>query len=184
MRSLGLLGAVYRTAPSALGSEVSMGFAPPRPETTEELRGRVVVITGAGGIGSETARAFAREGCRVAVCDVLEGRLERAPDRGVRGRCGRAMGPDRRARQQRCLWAAPAVPQDERGGYTGPATNELHGRRLRDQGRDGVYGTGEERPHHQHRLRGRQAPDAKLRQLRCDQGGSRLALPDAPGRAL
>lgn len=53
-----------------------MGFAPPRPETTEGLRGRVVVITGAGGIGSETARAFAREGCRVAVCDVLEDRLE------------------------------------------------------------------------------------------------------------
>jgi NAD(P)-dependent dehydrogenase (short-subunit alcohol dehydrogenase family) len=41
------------------------------------LRGKVVVITGAGGIGSETARAFAEEGCRVAVCDRLEDRLER-----------------------------------------------------------------------------------------------------------
>jgi len=40
------------------------------------LRGKVVVITGAGGIGSETARAFAGEGCRVAVCDRLEDRLE------------------------------------------------------------------------------------------------------------
>jgi short-subunit dehydrogenase len=37
---------------------------------------KVVVITGAGGIGSETARAFAGEGCRVAVCDRLEDRLE------------------------------------------------------------------------------------------------------------
>ena len=44
----------------------------------EDLRGRVVVITGAGGIGSETAKAFAREGCRVAVCDVLEHRLDEA----------------------------------------------------------------------------------------------------------
>jgi len=42
----------------------------------EELQSRVVVITGAGGIGSETARGFAWEGCRVAVCDVLEERLE------------------------------------------------------------------------------------------------------------
>ena len=42
------------------------------------LRGRVVVITGAGGIGSETARAFAEEGCRVAVCDRLEDRLDSA----------------------------------------------------------------------------------------------------------
>jgi short-subunit dehydrogenase len=49
---------------------------PPRPGNMEELRGRVIVITGAGGIGSETARAFAREGCRVAVCDVLGDRLE------------------------------------------------------------------------------------------------------------
>ena len=40
------------------------------------LRGMVVVITGAGGIGSEIASAFAREGCRVAVCDRLEDRLE------------------------------------------------------------------------------------------------------------
>lgn len=44
----------------------------------EELDGKVVVITGAGGIGSETARAFVREGCRVAVCDVLEERLDKA----------------------------------------------------------------------------------------------------------
>jgi uncharacterized protein len=42
-----------------------------------DLRGRVVMITGAGGIGSETVRAFAREGCRVAVCDRLDERLER-----------------------------------------------------------------------------------------------------------
>ena len=45
------------------------------------LRGRVVVITGAGGIGSETARAFAEEGCRVAVCDRLEDRLDSAHQR-------------------------------------------------------------------------------------------------------
>jgi short-subunit dehydrogenase len=43
-----------------------------------DLRGKVVMITGAGGIGSETARAFAGEGCRVAVCDQLEDRLESA----------------------------------------------------------------------------------------------------------
>ena len=42
------------------------------------LRGKVVVITGAGGIGSETARGFADAGCRVAVCDRLEDRLESA----------------------------------------------------------------------------------------------------------
>jgi uncharacterized protein len=45
------------------------------------LRGKVVVITGAGGIGSETARAFAEEGCCVAVCDRLEERLEDARGR-------------------------------------------------------------------------------------------------------
>jgi short-subunit dehydrogenase len=45
------------------------------------LRGKVIVITGAGGIGSETARAFAEEGCRVAVCDRLEERLESACER-------------------------------------------------------------------------------------------------------
>jgi short-subunit dehydrogenase len=45
------------------------------------LRGKVVVITGAGGIGSEIARAFAQEGCLVAICDRLEDRLE-----SVRGR--------------------------------------------------------------------------------------------------
>jgi uncharacterized protein len=45
------------------------------------LNGKVVVITGAGGIGSEIARAFAQEGCLVAVCDRLEDRLE-----SVRGR--------------------------------------------------------------------------------------------------
>lgn len=46
-----------------------------------DLRGKVVMITGAGGIGSETARAFAEEGCRVAVCDKLEDRLESARGR-------------------------------------------------------------------------------------------------------
>jgi uncharacterized protein len=45
------------------------------------LRGKVVVITGAGGIGSETARAFAEAGCRVAVCDRLVDRLESARER-------------------------------------------------------------------------------------------------------
>lgn len=44
----------------------------------QELRGRVVVITGAGGIGSATALAFAREGCRVALCDVDENSLRSA----------------------------------------------------------------------------------------------------------
>jgi uncharacterized protein len=42
----------------------------------QALRGKVVVITGAGGIGSEIARAFADEGCRVAICDRVEDRLE------------------------------------------------------------------------------------------------------------
>jgi short-subunit dehydrogenase len=46
-----------------------------------ELHGKVVVITGAGGIGTEIARAFAEEGCRVAVCDRLEDRLEIARER-------------------------------------------------------------------------------------------------------
>lgn len=41
-----------------------------------DLREKVVMITGAGGIGSETARAFVREGCRVAICDVRKDRLE------------------------------------------------------------------------------------------------------------
>jgi short-subunit dehydrogenase len=43
-----------------------------------DLRGKVVMITGAGGIGSEIARAFVGEGCRVAICDRLENRLESA----------------------------------------------------------------------------------------------------------
>lgn len=46
-----------------------------------ELRERVVVITGAGGIGSESALAFAREGCRVAVCDLRPDGLEEARER-------------------------------------------------------------------------------------------------------
>lgn len=46
-----------------------------------DLRGKVVIITGAGGIGSETARAFAAAGCRVAVCDRLEDRLESAREK-------------------------------------------------------------------------------------------------------
>jgi len=46
-----------------------------------DLRGKVVIITGAGGIGSETARAFAGVGCRVAVCDRLEDRLDSALER-------------------------------------------------------------------------------------------------------
>src|SRR5919112_825663 len=45
------------------------------------LRGKVIVITGAGGIGSEIARAFAHEGCRVAICDRVEDRLESVRDR-------------------------------------------------------------------------------------------------------
>ncbi len=40
------------------------------------MRGKVVAITGAGGIGSEIARAFADEGCRVAICDRVEDRLD------------------------------------------------------------------------------------------------------------
>lgn len=54
-----------------------------RRENMAELRERVVVITGAGGIGSETALAFVRAGCRVAVCDIEEERLREA-----RGRLG------------------------------------------------------------------------------------------------
>jgi uncharacterized protein len=48
---------------------------------SDSWSGRVVVITGAGGIGSEIARAFAEEGCRVAVCDRLVDRLESARER-------------------------------------------------------------------------------------------------------
>ena len=50
----------------------------PEDRSMVDLRGMVVMITGAGGIGSETVRAFAREGCRVAVCDRLDDRLESA----------------------------------------------------------------------------------------------------------
>jgi len=52
-----------------------------------DLSGKVVMITGAGGIGTETARAFAGEGCRVAVCDRLEDRLESARTQ-LEGRAG------------------------------------------------------------------------------------------------
>ena len=51
------------------------------------LRGKVVVITGAGGIGSEIARAFADEGCRVAICDRVEDRLASVRER-LRGSDG------------------------------------------------------------------------------------------------
>jgi NAD(P)-dependent dehydrogenase (short-subunit alcohol dehydrogenase family) len=41
------------------------------------LKDRVVVITGAGsGIGHSTALAFAREGARIAACDIDRGRLD------------------------------------------------------------------------------------------------------------
>jgi len=44
-----------------------------------ELRGKVAIVTGAGsGIGLETAKAFGRTGCRVAVCDRREDLLESA----------------------------------------------------------------------------------------------------------
>ena len=45
------------------------------------------MITGAGGIGSEIARAFADEGCLVAICDRVEDRLESVRERleGVGG---------------------------------------------------------------------------------------------------
>jgi uncharacterized protein len=46
-----------------------------------DLRGKVVIITGAGGIGSATARAFVEEGCYVAVCDRMEDRLESLRER-------------------------------------------------------------------------------------------------------
>lgn len=48
---------------------------------------RVLITAGAGGIGLETARAFAREGARVFVCDVDEGALAalRASDPGIVG---------------------------------------------------------------------------------------------------
>ncbi len=47
-----------------------------------ELRGRVVIVTGAGGgIGLATAEAFAREGCRVAICDRREDLLADARER-------------------------------------------------------------------------------------------------------
>lgn len=45
---------------------------------TIELRGKVVIVTGAGsGLGEATARAFAREGCAVACVDVNQAAAER-----------------------------------------------------------------------------------------------------------
>ena len=167
------------------------------------LRGKVVVITGAGGIGSETARAFAEEGCRVAVCDRLEDRLESVRER-LEGSAGEvftmvadvsdelqvrdfveaavgALGAGGRAGQQRRLRAAQAVPQNERGGDSGPATDQLHGGRARYQSRAGAHGARPSRPHSQRRLGGRQAPRAELRQLRGDQSGAGFALLDPSG---
>ncbi len=48
---------------------------------------RVLITAGAGGIGLETARAFAREGAKVFVCDVDAAALEamKTSDPGVKG---------------------------------------------------------------------------------------------------
>lgn len=49
-----------------------------------DLRGKIIVITGGGGgIGLETAKAFVREGSRVAVCDRREDLLEDAREQLV-----------------------------------------------------------------------------------------------------
>jgi 3-oxoacyl-[acyl-carrier protein] reductase len=45
------------------------------------LNGKAAAITGgAGGIGMSMARAFAKEGCRLAICDIDEQSLNRAAD--------------------------------------------------------------------------------------------------------
>ncbi len=171
-----------------------------------ELRGKVVTITGAGGIGSETARAFVQEGCRVAVCDRLEARLESVRERlgGCAGAVLTMVADVSDERQVRGFVEATV----ERWGRVDVLVNNagygLHKPFLKMSVDEiqhqlqtnymGVvhatkavleqYGASQTRPHHQRRLGGRQVPHAELRQLRRDQSGARLALFDPPGRAL
>ena len=76
-----------------------------------ELDGKVAVVTGSSrGLGLASAMALVREGCRVTICEHLDGRFTIAHGPHVVGRytaAGEVLEKSEKARAPRCGNAAP-----------------------------------------------------------------------------
>ena len=115
-----------------------------------ELEGRVALITGAAqGIGAETARLFAAQGCRVAVVDIDADNGEKVAAAlraaGGHAQCFRTDLTDEASVAQSIAAIARSFGGLDCGQNGGPTVDELHpirGPRRRDA------------DDHPHRLRG------------------------------